>query len=152
MSVNSLLNRCSAVFASLVLAALAGCSGMSGMGGMAGMGGMGGTKLTGDQEVPPVTTSAGGMSMITVAADGSVSGSVKTMGVVGTMAHIHMAPMGQNGPVIVPLTQSAEGVWSVPAGAKLTPEQLKSYQAGGLYVNVHSAANKGGELRAQLKP
>jgi hypothetical protein len=34
----------------------------------------------------------------------------------------------------------------------LTPEQLKSYQAGELYVNVHSAANKGGEIRAQLKP
>ena len=60
---------------------------------------MAGTKLSGEQEVPPVTTSADGMSMITVAADGSVSGMVKTMGVAGTMAHIHMASTGKNGPV-----------------------------------------------------
>ncbi|MFZ2651237.1 MAG: CHRD domain-containing protein, partial [Burkholderiaceae bacterium] len=70
----------------------------------------------------------------------------------GTMAHIHMAPSGKNGPVVVPLAKGAQGVWSVAPGAKLTAEQLKSYQAGELYVNVHSAANKGGEIRAQLKP
>ena len=147
MSTNICFTRRFAVVAALAFAALAGCSSMGGSSDA-----MMGTKLSGDQEVPPVATSAGGMSMITVAADGSVSGMVKTMGVTGTMAHIHLAPMGKNGPVIVPLTQSSEGVWSVPAGAKLTPEQLKSYQAGELYVNVHSAANKGGEVRAQLKP
>jgi CHRD domain len=147
MSTNIFFTRRFAVVAALALAALAGCSSMGGSSDT-----MMGTKLSGDQEVPPVATSAGGMSMITVTADGSVSGMVKTMGVTGTMAHIHLAPMGKNGPVIVPLTQSSDGVWSVPAGAKLTPEQLKSYQAGELYVNVHSAANKGGEVRAQLKP
>ena len=52
----------------------------------------------------------------------------------------------------VPLVKTAEGVWSVAPGAKLTPEQLKAYQAGELYVNVHTEANKGGEIRAQLKP
>ena len=31
-------------------------------------------------------------------------------------------------------------------------DQLKAYKAGELYVNVHSAANPGGEVRAQLKP
>ncbi|WP_084150810.1 CHRD domain-containing protein [Azohydromonas australica] len=54
--------------------------------------------------------------------------------------------------MIIPLTKGDAGTWSVPAGAKLTPEQMKAYQAGELYVNVHSAANKGGEVRAQLKP
>ena len=34
----------------------------------------------------------------------------------------------------------------------VTPEQLKAYQAGEMYVNVHSASNKPGEIRAQLKP
>ena len=109
-------------------------------------------KLSGDQEVPPVTTAATGESRISVAADGSVTGAVTTSGLDGTMAHIHLAAAGKNGPVIVPLAKTADGQWSVPAGAKLTPEQLKAYQAGELYVNVHSAANKPGEIRAQLKP
>lgn len=109
-------------------------------------------KLEGSQEVPPVQTSASGSGNIDVAADGAVSGSVSTTGVDGTMAHIHMAGAGKNGPVIVPLTQGAGGTWSVPAGAKLSAEQMKAYQAGDLYVNVHSAAHKGGEIRAQIKP
>lgn len=109
-------------------------------------------KLSGDQEAPPVTTSATGTGAITVAPDGSVAGSVTTTGMAGTMAHIHMAAPGKSGPVIVPLVKSADGAWSVPPGAKLTPEQLKAYQAGELYVNVHTEAHKAGEVRAQLKP
>lgn len=109
-------------------------------------------KLSGANEVPPVSTAATGAGTITVADDGTVSGSVKTTGVAGTMAHIHVGAAGKNGPVIVTLTKGADGLWSVPAGAKLTPEQLKSYKAGELYVNVHSDAHKGGEVRAQLTP
>jgi len=39
-----------------------------------------------------------------------------------------------------------------PAGAKLTDDQYKAFKAGNLYVNVHSDANKSGEIRGQLKP
>ena len=109
-------------------------------------------KLSGANEVPPVTTAASGTGTITVADDGAVSGSVKVTGVAATMAHIHVGAAGKNGPVIVTLAQTAPGVWSVPAGAKLDTEQLKSYKAGELYVNVHSEANKGGEIRAQIMP
>lgn len=108
--------------------------------------------LAGSQEVPPVTTSASGTGSIMVGPDGSVSGTVTTLGVDATMAHIHEAPMGQNGPVIVPFAKTADNVWSVPAGAKLTAAQLQSLKSGNLYINVHSAANKGGEIRGQLKP
>ena len=108
--------------------------------------------LAGSQEVPPVTTSASGTGSIMVSPDGSVSGSVTTAGVDGTMAHVHEAPMGQNGPVIIPFTKTADSVWTVPAGAKLTDAQLQSLKSGNLYINVHSAANKGGEIRGQLKP
>jgi hypothetical protein len=108
--------------------------------------------LAGSQEVPPVATSASGMGSIMVSPDGSVSGSVTTTGVDGTMAHIHEAPMGQNGPVIVPFTKTADNVWSIPAGAKLSDAQLQSLKSGNLYLNMHSATNKPGEIRAQLKP
>lgn len=109
-------------------------------------------KLSGNQEVPPVSTSATGTGKITVEDDGSVSGSITVQGLAPTMAHIHAGAAGTNGPVIIPLTKTAEGVWSVPPGAKLTAAQLASYRAGELYVNVHTDANKGGEIRAQIKP
>ena len=107
--------------------------------------------LAGDNEVPPVKTAAGGSGTITVAADKSVSGSVTTTGVAGTMAHIHEAAAGKNGGVIIPLKQQGDQ-WVVPEGAKLTDTQFEAFKAGNLYVNVHSAANPGGEVRAQIKP
>ena len=128
----------------VAMLAVAGCAGMSG--------GMSGTTLSGSQEVPPVTTQASGTSTIVVAADKSVSGTVTTTGITATAAHIHMAAMGQNGPVIVPLAKTGDNVWSPAPGAKLTDAQYDAYKAGNLYVNVHSADNKGGELRGQLKP
>lgn len=109
-------------------------------------------KLTGAQEVPPVNTSATGSGSIMVTDDGTVSGSVKTTGISGTAAHIHTGEKGVNGPPIITLAKTAEGVWSVPPGAKLTAEQVKVYKAGGLYVNVHTDAHKGGEVRTQLTP
>ena len=107
-------------------------------------------KLTGAEEVPPVSTSATGSGSIHIAEDGTVSGSVTTTGVAGTMAHIHQGAAGQNGPVIVPLTKNGD-TYSVPAGAKLNSAQMDALKAGNLYVNVHSAEHKGGEIRAQLK-
>ena len=108
--------------------------------------------LSGAQEVPPVQTSATGTGTITVNDDKSVSGSVTTKGVKGTMAHIHEAAPGQNGGVAVPLTKKGDNEWVVPAGAKLTDDQYKAFKAGNLYVNVHSDADKNGEIRGQLKP
>jgi len=108
--------------------------------------------LTGAEEVPAVTTSATGSGTITVKDDKSVSGSVTTKGIEGLAAHIHAAPAGKNGPPIITLTKGADGEWKVPAEAKLTDEQYAAFKSGGLYVNVHSAANKGGEIRGQLKP
>ena len=107
--------------------------------------------LTGDQEVPPVKSTGSGSGTLTIGADKSVSGSVTTTGIPGTMAHIHEAATGKNGPVIIPLTKNGD-TYTVPADAKLSEAQYASFQAGNLYVNVHTAANPGGELRGQLKP
>jgi hypothetical protein len=108
--------------------------------------------LTGDQEVPAVTTAAKGTGKITIAADKSVSGTITTTGITGTMAHIHEAATGKNGAPIITLEKGADGAWSVPAGSKVTDTQYQSFKAGNLYVNVHSQEHKGGEIRAQLKP
>jgi hypothetical protein len=109
-------------------------------------------KLSGAEEVPAVHTSALGQGEINVAPDKSLSGSVSTTGVNGTAAHIHIGAAGKSGPVAIPLVKTAENVWSVAPGIKLTDEQYRSYVAGDLYVNVHSAAHKDGEIRGQIKP
>ena len=108
--------------------------------------------LTGAQETPPVTTSASGTGTITVAADKSVSGTIKTKTIDATMAHIHVGAPGKSGPPIITLTKDADGVWMVPAGSKLTDEQYASFKSGDLYVNVHSAMHQPGEIRGQIQP
>lgn len=108
--------------------------------------------LLGVEETPPVTSTATGTGIITIADDKSVSGSVKTTGIEGTVAHIHLGAPGKAGPPIITLTKGDAGNWSVPAGSKLTDEQYASFKAGELYVNVHSAEHKPGEIRGQLKP
>lgn len=107
--------------------------------------------LSGSQENPPVTTAATGTATVTVNADMSVSVSVTTSGMTATASHIHMAPAGQNGPVIVPFTKSGDG-WVAAPTAKLTEAQYAAFKAGNTYVNVHSAAHPGGEIRGQIKP
>ncbi len=106
--------------------------------------------LSGQNEVPPVTTSASGEGTISVADDGAVSGSVSTKGIQSTAAHIHMGAAGKNGPVIVPFTKEGD-TFKAPAGAKLNADQMKALHDGDLYFNVHSAAHPGGEIRGQLK-
>lgn len=109
-------------------------------------------KLSGDAEVPPVTTMATGDGTITIKPDMSVSGKVMTSGLAGTMAHIHIGKAGTNGPVIITLSKSGDNDWMVPAGSKLSEAQYQAYKAGELYVNVHTAAHKPGEIRGQLMP
>ena len=125
--------------------AVAGCAGMSSDSRV-------NVVLRGSEQNPPVATSASGSGTITIAADKSVSGAISTTGLAGTAAHIHQGARGQNGPVSVGLVKNGENGWSVPAGARLTDAQYDAFKAGNLYVNVHTAANKGGEIRGQLNP
>ena len=107
--------------------------------------------LTGSNEVPPVTTTAAGSGTVAVNPDGTMMVVIAVAGMTPTAAHIHEGASGANGPVIVPLVKSGDNTFSAPPGAKLTESQYAAYKAGNLYINVHSAKNSGGEIRAQLK-
>jgi outer membrane receptor for monomeric catechols len=107
-------------------------------------------KLNGAEEVPPVATTASAYSTIVIATDGTVTGGIETSNIDSTKAHIHQGPSGTNGPVLVTLEKISPTQWIVRAGTTLTPEQYKSFQAGELYVNVHSAAHPSGEIRLQM--
>lgn len=110
-----------------------------------------GVKLSGAQEVPPVNVPGTGSGSFRLAEDGTVTGSVTTKDVAGTAAHIHLGAKGKNGSVIVPLDKQGD-TYSVPGGRKLTASQIKAWKEGELYVNVHTARHKGGEIRAQIEP
>jgi hypothetical protein len=107
-------------------------------------------RLEGSQEVPPVNTTAYGTAVVNVMADRSVTVTLSVIDLTPTAAHIHEAAKGANGPVIVPLNKISERSFVAPDNARLTEAQYASYKAGSLYVNVHSAANPGGEVRAQI--
>jgi len=129
------------------IAILGGCQQMNHMMGQ----GDNHVTLTGANEVPPVSTSASGRAEVKVRADRTVDVEVHVSGMTPTAAHIHEAAAGANGPVIVPLNKVSDSKFESAAGAKLTEAQYESYKAGRTYVNVHSAKNPGGEIRAQLK-
>ncbi|HET7753799.1 MAG TPA: CHRD domain-containing protein [Anaeromyxobacteraceae bacterium] len=108
--------------------------------------------LDGAQETPAVTTNAFGAAAFTVdQATGRIRGVIVTSGLVNpNAAHVHLAARGIAGGIIVPLSGGPD-VWVVPDGAApLTADQINAWQTGNLYVNVHTAANPGGEIRGQL--
>jgi hypothetical protein len=85
---------------------------------------------------------------------GVVTGGFTLTGITATVAHIHSGIAGTNGPVIVDFVPSGgdPNRWEVQAGDVLNADQVNALLAGQLYVNVHSAANPGGEIRGQIKP
>jgi len=123
--------------------------------------------LTPESEVPlcPAAASgAKGTADVTVAPDeSSITATVTHSGLSGdpTAAHIHSAPSGVAGPVVLPFSGSlaspiyrtftaADYVAAVGAPPDF-PSFVKSLKAGGAYVNVHTASCKPGEIRGQLK-
>ncbi|MDH3409217.1 MAG: CHRD domain-containing protein [Gammaproteobacteria bacterium] len=113
------------------------------------------TTPSGDQEVPPVASAATAIAASTVDREaGTVTLHLNTSGADdATASHIHRASAGQNGPVLIPLEQDLldVGHWFV-SGAQLDGAGLDYYRAGQLYVNLHTPANPGGEIRGQIVP
>lgn len=113
--------------------------------------------LTGAQCVPPVQTGASGTADLTYdPATRVVKWSISYSGLssAATMAHIHgPAEAGKNGPVLVWLSRQGTAPTSPMTGeATLTPEQAKEWDAGTLYVNLHTQSHPACELRGQIKP
>ena len=107
--------------------------------------------LSGEQEVPP--TASGALATGTLSFDPStrsIIGNIVLDGMTASAAHIHQADVGVSGPIIVPLTETTPGTWSVPAGTALTVAQASALAAGGLYFNAHTTANPNGEIRGQI--
>ncbi len=115
-----------------------------------------GPQMTGAQEAPtPGDPDGTGSATFTLnQGRGQVcfSWTVQDIALPVTGSHIHIAPPGQGGPVVVPLTGSdADGVASGCVSAD--PELIKAIRQnpGAYYVNVHNAEFPGGAVRDQLE-
>ncbi len=128
---------------------LAGCAQM-GMGSGSGMETYRAT-LSGAQEVPPVSSPGTGNAEVMVnTATMAMTYRVTYSGLSGpaTAGHIHgPAPAGQNAGVKIPFPSAAS---PITGSGTLTAEQYGHLKAGHYYVNIHTAAHPGGEVRGQL--
>lgn len=112
-------------------------------------------ELRGTNQAPSVTTNAVGSFFLTLEPNDLMTYEIHTGGLVSpTLAHIHEAPAGVAGGVRVTFASAA----SAFAGDRLRgqiqvdPARAALIRANpaGFYVNVHSTANPGGEIRGQL--
>jgi hypothetical protein len=104
----------------------------------------------GAQQVPANASTATGTGVVTFdTATKTITGKFTLVGTTATAGHIHMGVAGANGAVIVTLTDSGSGVWTVPATV-LTAAQAQTLLSGGMYFNFHNATYAGGEVRGQI--
>ena len=128
-------------------------------------------KLSGSNEVPPVTTSGSGIATLQLSADGkSLDYQLNLTNMNSVMgAHIHSGKQGQNGPVVAglfnpdmsgPPTGIVNGLLkkgtltSTDLSGSLAGKQISDLvnliKSGGAYVNVHTTKNQNGEVRGQI--
>jgi hypothetical protein len=127
---------------------------------------------SGDEEVPPVATRGRGTAVFSLSGDGTaLTYKLITANVAGiTQSHIHLAPRGVNGPIVVflfglvPEGVSSTGILAegtiteadliarpaIGFGATMA-ELVAALRGGGAYVNVHTLAFPGGEVRGQVR-
>ena len=101
---------------------------------------------------PGITSSGKGAAKASLdTATKTLTWTVEYSGLSGpaTAAHIHgPADPGADAGVVVPFTGNLAS--PIKGSATLTDTQIAQLEAGKWYVNIHTAANKGGEIRGQL--
>jgi len=123
--------------------------------------------LSGGEEVPPVDTAATGVASFTLEGGESIKYDVNVTGMDKvTAAHIHNAPKGENGEVVVTLFKADSPTGQISgslANGTITNSTLegdmqglavidliKAMERGETYVNVHTEQNPNGEIRGQI--
>lgn len=104
--------------------------------------------LLGSNEIPPVSTQATGGAQFVLSADQTmVNYEIDVSGIIPTSADFDQGAKGSKGAMLDSLTLDQTGALG---SAMLPSGDLSMLTSGGTYVNVHTASNPNGELRAQL--
>ncbi len=112
--------------------------------------------LSGDQEIPAVTTSASGAGIVSIDRDqDNAHFMIVASGIMANGAHFHNAVAGQSGGVIYDLTpyymnNGIFGYWKSSDATPFTTAQSIRFRNDSVYVNLHTVANPGGEIRGQV--
>lgn len=121
-------------------------------------------RMSGTNEVPQITGSASGTATFTLTGK-TLSYVVTVSGLSGNAAasHIHSAPPGSNGGIVVPFNAAGVQSGQVASGTVDLTQPISNgttsisgdslltlLNSGLLYTNVHTAANPGGEIRGQI--
>ena len=141
------------MLAAIVALALAGPASAAKLGGADQGGRLLTTTLTGAEEVPgPGDPDGTGFAAVTAnPGKGLVCYELSVSGIApATGAHIHEAPPGEAGPIVVELLPPTDGSSSgcVDVGRALAKDILKN--PADYYVNIHNAEYPAGALRGQL--
>jgi hypothetical protein len=126
--------------------------------------------LTGDSEVPPVTTNATGSAEFELNDDADeMSYDLEVEDIEGVLfAHIHQGSDSENGPIVVTLFNATDGPtdeidgtlesgdftaedFEGPLQGQNMTDLLDAIEGGQAYVNVHTEANPPGELRGTIE-
>jgi hypothetical protein len=111
------------------------------------------TSLTGEVEVPPGDSSASGTASVKVS-DSQVCFEVKWTGIKATASHIHLAPKGKAGAIVVPFfkSQTPIGATSKSGCTEVSATLAKAIanNPSAYYVNVHDTEFPKGAIRGQL--
>ena len=111
--------------------------------------------LNGAQQTPSITTTAKGVASVKVNTTfDTLTYNVVTNGLSGaiTGAHFHLGVIGASGGVAIDITSGINGnnISGMVTGTAVTTSFVNSMLSGGVYLNVHTSANPGGEIRGQV--
>lgn len=107
--------------------------------------------LKATNEVPPTNSKGSGAvtaSYDTVSKKLSWKGTYTGLTGPATAAHFHVGEAGKNGGVAIPIGGADKSPFE--GSATLTDAQAADLMGGKMYVNIHTAANKAGEIRGQV--
>ncbi len=111
------------------------------------------TDLTGAEEVPPADPNGTGEALLRVnSGQGRICYRLTVANLSSTVvaAHIHKAPAGVNGPIVVPLVPPVTGSSEACATVdRMLAKDIRN-NSEAYYVNVHTTAFPGGAVRGQL--
>jgi uncharacterized membrane protein len=108
-------------------------------------------KMAGANEVPSGAPNASATAVISIKASKQLCWKFTNLSNVTApkMAHIHQAPAGKAGAIVIPLGTTYKASGCVPSVAPTLLSQIES-DPKGFYVNIHNAKYPGGVVRAQL--